>query len=118
MYLFFYKFNKKDKAKTGKKQEQIKKKSNFEAGKLKNKKIKIKLIYISFKTLLIKEWPKHSQSNLLWFIRIFFGVYNFIHLDIIIKIFYIPNEASSFIESKNKIRSFWTWKNSKIRTLR
>ena len=40
MYLFFYKFNKKDKAKTGKKQEKIKKKSNFEAGKLKNKKLK------------------------------------------------------------------------------
>ena len=38
---------------------------------MKNKKIKITMIDISFKNLPTKEWPKQGQSQLLWCDRMF-----------------------------------------------
>ena len=74
------------------------------------------MINISFKHFPIQSDQNTHKVILCDAIRFSIGVYNYILLKSSIKKFYIPNEAS-VRENKNKIRTFWGWKPSKIKNI-
>ena len=76
-----------------KKKEQIKNIFRLENSK---QKIETTTIYLSFLTLLTKEWPEHHQNLFYEIIGCSMGVYNFILLKSSIIIFHITNEPSVY----------------------
>ena len=92
-FLYDSKLYKNNEAQIGQRNNKL---GTFWGWKVRKQKTEAKMIYISFKYLLTKEWPEHRQNHLLLCNRISNRGIWLLLLKRSITIFYIPNELSVY----------------------